>query len=66
MVGDRDPVGVSREIVQHVTGAAERGPSLDDPVVAKEGPKPRGKGALVGELLEVARQPEGPGVKCVP
>ncbi len=41
MVGDRDPVGVPREIVQHVTGAAERGLGVDDPVVVKEGAKPR-------------------------
>jgi hypothetical protein len=34
--------------------------------MAKQGAQPRGKGALVGEALEVARQPEGPGVKRVP
>ena len=66
MVGDRDAVGVPREIVQHVTGAAEWGLGVDDPVVAEEGAKPGSKGALVDELLEVARPPEGPGVKCVP
>ena len=41
MIGDRDAVGVPREIVQHVTGAAERGLGVDDPVVAKERAKPR-------------------------
>jgi hypothetical protein len=66
MVGDRDPVGVPREIVQHVTGAAERGLAVDDPVVTKEGAKPSGKSAVISEPLEVARQPEGPGVKRVP
>ena len=66
MIGDRDPVGVPGQIVEHVARAAERGLGVDDPVVAKEGAKPGGKGALVGESLEVARQPEGPGAKRVP
>ena len=66
MIGDRDPVGVPQEIVQHVTGTAEWRLGVDDPLVAKQGAQPRGKGALVGEALEVARQPEGSGVKRVP
>ena len=43
MIGDRDAVRVPRQIVQHVTRAAERGLGVDDPVVAKERAKPRAK-----------------------
>ena len=66
MVGDCDPVGGPGEIVKHVVGPPNGGFRVDDPVVAKEGAKPYGEAALVGESLEVARQPEGPGAKGIP
>jgi len=44
-VGNRDTMGVGAQIAQHMFRPAERPLGVDDPVVAKQDPKPTCEGA---------------------
>ena len=52
MIRDRDAVGVPREIVQHVGGAAEGRLGVHHPRLAIERPEKGAKGDVGGERLE--------------
>ena len=51
VIGDGDAVGVPREVVQHVGGAAKGRLRVDHPRLAMERSEPRAKGGLGGQRL---------------
>ena len=61
-VGDRDAVGVAREIGEHGLGAGERALGVDDPFAAAQRRERGVEGALVGERRELAEEGEAAGV----
>ena len=56
VIGDGDAVGVAREVVQHVGGAAKGRLGVDHPRLAIERSEPRAKGGLRGQRLQGARE----------
>ena len=51
VIGDGDAVGVPREVVQHVGGAAKGRLRVDHPRLMMERSEPRAKGGLRGQRL---------------
>ena len=51
VIGDGDAVGVPREVVQHVGGAAKGRLRIDHPRLMMERSEPRAKGGLRGQRL---------------
>ena len=54
MVGDRDAVGIAREIMQNMFGAAEGWLGVDDPVLSEELSQKSAEGTWFGESLKRA------------
>ena len=52
VIGDGDAVGVPREVVQHVSGAAKGRLRVDHPRLTMERSEPRAKGGLSGQCCK--------------
>ena len=56
MVGDGDAVGVARQIMQHVLGAAEGRLGIDDPVLSIKRAQEEGEAPLLMERRALAEE----------
>jgi hypothetical protein len=54
MIRDGYPVGVAREVLQHMRGTSKRWLGVDDPVVSEESPQEGAKRRRIGQRLKAA------------
>jgi hypothetical protein len=49
VVGNGNPVGITAEVVEHILRTTERWFGVDDPMLSKQWPEPRGKDLRLSE-----------------
>src|SRR5215469_1903555 len=63
VVGDGYAVGIKAEVVEHILRTTERWFGVDDPMLSKQWPEPRGKDLRLSEWCQIAGKVQLPSLK---
>ena len=63
MVGDRYPVGITAEVVEHIFRTTKGWFGVDDPMFSEPWPQPRGEDLRLSEWRQIAGKVQLPSLK---